>query len=87
MTPEERLDQIQAQNESRRSADLIPLRRYGVPGLLAAVRAVLDLHRPSTTHGPGYAPFCMGCWEAAGQDAAPSHVDCPTIAAIRKELE
>jgi hypothetical protein len=39
------------------------------------------IHRPSTNHSAGYKPYCLGCWEAGGEDGAPSW-PCPTIAAL-----
>lgn len=47
----------------------------------AQLHRVRELHKPSTDHGEGYDPYCVGCWEAGGMDAAPLH-PCPTIRAL-----
>lgn len=45
----------------------------------AAIARVESIHHLSVEGG-----FCVGCWEAAGEDGAPSW-PCPTIIAIRGE--
>jgi hypothetical protein len=47
----------------------------------AEVRARVEaLHRPSGDRGK-YRPYCLGCWEAGGEDGAPLW-PCPTIRAL-----
>lgn len=50
-----------------------------------AFRTLLAIHRPSADHGDGYHPYCIGCWEAGGQDGAPSW-PCPTVETIAAAL-
>jgi hypothetical protein len=50
-----------------------------------ALRGVLEVHQPSTGHGE-YDPYCVGCWEAGGYDAAPTH-PCETVRAITEALQ
>ena len=54
-----------------------------VDDLEAAIERVQALHRPSLDHGAGFDPYCVGCFEAAGEDGAPSWEDCPTLKALR----
>jgi hypothetical protein len=50
----------------------------------AEVRAWVErIHRPSVDHGE-YRPYCLGCWEAGGEDGAPLW-PCPTIRALADE--
>lgn len=44
-------------------------------------RALSALHAPSTDHPAGSDPYCLGCWQAGGEDGAPSY-PCPTVQAI-----
>lgn len=46
-----------------------------------AVTRARAIHVPSTDHGTGFDPYCVGCWEAGGQDGAPSW-PCPTVVAL-----
>ena len=59
-------------------AEFIAHARTDVPALVAALRAVLELHKPGRTfHGHGFStPLCM-CGAA---------MPCPTVAAIRQHL-
>jgi len=43
---------------------------------------IAEIHRPSTDHGPNYEPYCVGCWEAGGEDGAPLY-PCPTLRAVQ----
>lgn len=36
------------------------------------IAKVLALHLPSTNHPDWADPYCVGCWEECGQDAAPT---------------
>lgn len=33
---------------------------------------VLSFHTPSTDHGEGHEPYCLGCWAEGGYDGAPN---------------
>ena len=46
-----------------------------------AKRRLIELHHPSTTHQEGTLAYCVGCWEAGGEDGAPSH-PCATLRAL-----
>lgn len=58
--------------------------------LVAALTAVLDLHRPEKPTGnlvtDATPPYCGGCYEAGGYDDAPLWEDCPTLAAISAHM-
>lgn len=54
--------------------------------LRAVVQAVLSVHRPSQEDDPRYDPHCVGCWEAGGEDGAPSW-PCPTVDALDAALQ
>lgn len=58
-------------------AEFIAAARTDVPRLLAAVEAVLALHRPSVVAG------CVGCYEIG---ALPQPYPCPTVTAITHAL-
>ncbi|MEV7962376.1 hypothetical protein [Oerskovia paurometabola] len=69
------------------NAEFIAHARTDLPTATAALRAVLDLHRPQAPGGNLVGDdFCHGCWEAGGCDAAPLY-PCPTVTAITTALE
>ncbi len=57
---------------------------HGLNAYEAALQVIDDalaIHVPSTDHGDGYEPYCAGCWEAGGEDGAPSW-PCATAQAL-----
>lgn len=53
--------------------------------LRAKIARAEAIHKP-VQEAPEYDPFCVGCWDAGGQDGAPSW-PCPTILALRDPEE
>jgi hypothetical protein len=63
-------------------AEFITHARTDLDALRGAVEDVLALHRPKDR---AFDACCVGCWEAGGEDGAPSW-PCPTVTAITKRL-
>ena len=58
----------------------------GDPQSMRALRAVVELHKPSG-QGLGYAAYCHQCMFNHGSGEIKNHAyPCPTIQAIEKEL-
>ena len=58
----------------------------GDPQSMQALRAVVELHKPSG-EGLGYAAYCHQCMFNHGSGEIKNHAyPCPTIQAIEKEL-
>lgn len=92
MSISDRLDQIEARAETivgltlgdDNARDAYNLVEDAVPALVAAVRAVLDRHKP-VQHRSG-TTICNGCWgDDDGELAAVEH-PCPTVRAIATAL-
>jgi hypothetical protein len=59
----------------------------GDPQSMRALRAVVELHKPSG-QGLGYAAYCHQCMFNHGSGEIKNHAyPCPTIQAIEKELK
>ena len=93
-----RLDAIKARHEIANSQPITDLRVwdsvFDVPALVAAVEAVLELHKPITDDGNSLRnwlgmgngkprDYCNEC-EVDGYTAVP--YPCPTVTAIQSEL-
>lgn len=89
MSISDRLDQITARAETvvgltlgdDNARDAYNLVEDAVPDLVAAVRAVLDLHRESSA--PYDTGYCEGCNQA---QEFPEDWPCPTVRAIATAL-
>ena len=86
-----RLDEIKARHELANSQPITDLRVwdsvFDVPALVAAVEAVLELHKPWAVSNPSESTVnhcCDQCYEAGTGDFVP--YPCPTVAAIRTAL-
>jgi hypothetical protein len=61
----------------------------GDPQSIHALRAVVELHKPSEAWGDTHCGFCFNlAWEPSGLEMMDKHFayPCPTIKAIEKEL-
>lgn len=63
-------------------AEFIAHARTDVPRLVAALRAVLDLHTETYYDGPR----CTECASLDGVDPAPEFYPCPTVRAVEDAL-
>ena len=86
-----RLDAIKARHEIANSQPITDLRVwdsvFDVPALVAAVEAVLELHKPWAVSNPSESTVnhcCDQCYEAGTGDFVP--YPCPTVAAIQSAL-
>ena len=86
-----RLGEIKARHESANSQPITDLRVwdsvFDVPALVAAVEAVLELHKPWAVSNPSESTVnhcCDQCYEAGTGDFVP--YPCPTVAAIQSAL-
>jgi hypothetical protein len=62
---------------------------YGDIAFNKALRAVVELHKPSEAWGDTHCGFCFDlAWEPSGLEMIDKHFayPCPTIKAIEKEL-
>ncbi len=65
-------------------AEFIAHARQDIPALLAAVEAVLELHKPEAT---GYGDWvCGACISAGSHDWESTAYPCPTVQAIHQAL-
>jgi hypothetical protein len=62
-------------------AAFIAAARTDLPAAIAALQAVLAIHAASTEHLRGSAAYCVGCYEAGGEDGQILW-PCPTVRAI-----
>lgn len=79
-----RVRDCQTYNFGMRNAD--QLAHVDAPAMVAALRAVLDLHvfRPQETGGGDFAIVCAAChYDSADDETDP----CPTVLAITTHLE
>ena len=71
----------------RPDAEFIAHARTDVPALVAALRAVLDLHRETVEWvTPGGDAYYSGCAQQCTDDEGYSDYPCPTVRAIEEAL-
>ena len=79
-----------AKDDGRADAEFIARARQDVPALVSALRAVLDLHRPSprwTLMAPEVIQICEPCSNGSHAVSGAVVHPCPTVAAIAAALD
>ena len=85
MSISDRLDEIEARTVRAREGritDRYRLLDVDAPAMLAALRAVLDLHAEFYYDGPN----CSQCMYIDGDDVEPEPWPCPTVRAVQAAL-
>lgn len=81
LSPDPELDPVIGHLERDEDDDFVTHARTDVPALVAALRAVLDLHKPRDWHGKN---ICDACSET--EDSLFMEYPCPTVRAVADAL-